>query len=63
MTQEGPFPHASVEGVQLLELPYRQGELAMLIALPDPDRDLAQAKPRFPPSCSNSGAALCARRT
>ncbi len=49
MTQEGPFPHASVEGVQLLELPYRQGELAMLIALPDPDRDLAQVEATLSP--------------
>jgi serpin B len=49
MTQEGPFPHAAVEGVQLLELPYRQGELAMLIALPDPDLELAQLEATLTP--------------
>lgn len=35
MTQTGEFPYAELDGYQILELPYSESDLAMLVVIPD----------------------------
>ncbi|HRY84007.1 MAG TPA: serpin family protein [Candidatus Cloacimonadota bacterium] len=46
MTQTGEFPYAEMDGYQILELPYSESELAMLVVIPD---DIDSMKENFSP--------------
>jgi len=35
MTREGTYPFTAADGVQILEMPYRGGDLSMIVLLPD----------------------------
>ncbi len=44
MTQTADFPHASLDTVQLLELPYEEDDLSLLLALPSPGSTLSEVE-------------------
>jgi serine protease inhibitor len=57
MHQEAEFRYAGGDGVQVLEMPYKGGDLAMVVVLPDTPDGLPAVEQRLTPEALGKGLA------